>query len=158
MRGLRVVIPRGTSELAAIWAVQARLALDGRLQASHHLPLTWFEPMQVIHRRGACRVNDIAEELSITVGGISKLVDRIENAGHCGRLPNPADRRSSLIKLTPSGTKLLAEATVSFEAELDRRFGTVSSRALSQLGSAIRRLRAAGHELDKIPEQEQQHG
>ena len=133
-------------------------AVDRRLRASHDLPLTWFEPMQVIHRRGACRVNDIAEELSITVGGTSKLVDRIENAGHCGRLPNPADRRSSLIKLTPSGTKLLAKATVSFEAELDRRFEAVSSRALSQLGSTLGRLRAAVHELDKTPEQEQQHG
>ena len=133
-------------------------AVDRRLRASHDLPLSWFEPMQVIHQLGGCRVNDIAEELSITVGGTSKLVDRIENAGHCGRLPNPADRRSSLIKLTPGGTKLLAEATVSFEAELDRRFGAVSSRALSQLGSTLARLRAAGHELDKIPEQEQQHG
>ena len=129
-------------------------AVDRRLRARHDLPLTWFEPMQVIHQRGVCRVNDIAEELSITVGGTSKLVDRIENAGHCGRLPNPADRRSSLIKLTRSGTKLLTEATVSFETELDRRFGAVSSRALSQLGSTIGRLRVAGHELDKIPEQE----
>jgi len=129
-------------------------AVDRRLQASHDLPLTWFEPMQVIHRRGTSRVNDIAEELSITVGGTSKLVDRIEKAGHCRRLPNPADRRSSLIKLTPSGTKLLAKATVSFEAELDRRFGAASSRALSQLGSTLGRLRAAGHELDKNPEQE----
>lgn len=133
-------------------------AVDRRLRAGHDLPLTWFEPMQVIHRRGACRVNDIAEELSITVGGTSKLVDRIESAGHCGRLPNPADRRSSLIKLTPSGTKLLAEATGSFEAELDRRFGAVSTRAISQLGSTLGRLRAAGHELDKIPDQHQQHG
>jgi DNA-binding MarR family transcriptional regulator len=129
-------------------------AVDRRLRARHDLPLTWFEPMQVIHRRGTCRVNDIAEELSITVGGTSKLVDRIENAGHCRRIPNPADRRSSLIKLTASGTKLLARATVSFETELDRRFGLVSSRALSQLGSTLGRLRAAGHELDKIAEQE----
>lgn len=133
-------------------------AVDRRLRASHDLPLTWFEPMQVIHQHGVCRVNDIAEELSITVGGTSKLVDRVENAGHCGRFHNPADRRSSLIKLTPSGTKLLAEATVSLEAELDRRFEAVSSRALSQLGSTLGRLRATGHELDKIPEQEQQHG
>ncbi len=128
-------------------------AVDRRLQASHDLPLTWFEPMQVVRRHGTCRVNDIAEELSITVGGTSKLVDRIEEAGHCRRLPNPADRRSSLIKLTPSGTKLVAKATVSLEAELDRRFGAMSSRALFQLGSTLERLRAAGHELDKNPEQ-----
>lgn len=37
--------------------------------------------MQVIARRGTCRVQDIADEMAITVGGTSKLVDRLESAG-----------------------------------------------------------------------------
>ena len=76
-------------------------AVDARLRGDCDLPLTRFEPMQIIGRRKACRVHDIAEELSITVGGTSKLVDRIEAFGHCRRRPNPGDRRSSLIELTP---------------------------------------------------------
>lgn len=123
-------------------------AVDQRLRASHELPLSWFVPMQVMNRRVSCRVNDIADELSMTVGGTSKLVDRIEKAGYCRRLPNPVDRRSSLIKLSPRGVDLLAEATVSFEAELELRFGMLSSAALAQLGATLDRLRAVGHELD----------
>src|SRR5947209_216996 len=56
-------------------------AVDARLRADCDLLLSRFEPLQVISRRSPCRVQDIADELSITVGGASKLVDRIEVAG-----------------------------------------------------------------------------
>ncbi len=133
-------------------------AVETRLRAEHDLTLSWFEPMQVVERTENCRVHDIATALSITVGGTSKLVDRIENAGFCRRRANPGDRRSSIIELTTAGRRLLTKATDTFNDELGRRFGAVSPRALSQLESTLGRLRAAGHELDKIPEQEQQHG
>jgi DNA-binding MarR family transcriptional regulator len=53
-------------------------AVDARLRADCDLPLSRFAPMQVIARHGSCRVHDIADELSMTVGGTSKQVDRIE--------------------------------------------------------------------------------
>src|SRR5947209_11667491 len=96
-------------ELAGLFSELVRLetelwnAVDGRLRADFNLPLARFEPMQVIARVPSCRVFDIASELSITIGGTSKLVDRIEASGHCRRLANPHDRRSSLIELTPAG-------------------------------------------------------
>ena len=67
-------------------------AIDARLRAELDLPLTRFEPMQVMSRRDACRVQDIADELVITVGGTSKLVDRIEESGYCRRRANPDDQ------------------------------------------------------------------
>ena len=62
-------------------------AVDARLRADFDLPLSRLEPMQVIARRLSCRVYDIADQLSITIGGTSKLVDRIEAAGYCVRRP-----------------------------------------------------------------------
>src|SRR5882762_10598314 len=64
-------------------------AIDARLRFEHDLPMTRFEPMQVIARHEACRVNDIAEELAITVGGASKLVDRIKHPGSAAAVPTP---------------------------------------------------------------------
>jgi len=71
----------------------------------------------VIDTIPGCRVYDIATELSSTTGGTSKLVDRIEASGYCRRLPNPADRRSSLLELTEEGQRMLAEAGVAFDEE-----------------------------------------
>ena len=108
------------------------------------LPLSRLEPMQVIARRPSCRVYDIAEELSITIGGTSKLVDRIEAAGYCVRRANPEDRRSSIIELTASGRRVLAKATKVFEDELQTRIGSaVPERSLQQLHSTVVKLRAA---------------
>ena len=123
-------------------------AVDARLKSEFDLPLTHFEPMSVIDRLPRCRVYDIATELGITTGGTSKLVDRIEASGYCRRLPNPADRRSSLLELTPEGRRLLAEAGAAFDDELERRLGAaVPERTLRQFGATLTRLRAAGHHV-----------
>ncbi|CAN5198039.1 MarR family winged helix-turn-helix transcriptional regulator [soil metagenome] len=124
-------------------------AIDDRLRADFDLPLSRFEPMQVIARRHNCRVQDIAADLVITVGGTSKLVDRIEAAGHCRRLANPADRRSSILELTPAGKRLLTKASAVLDAELERRLTeALPQRSLRQFAVTLERLRAAGHAVD----------
>ena len=122
-------------------------AVDARLRAEHDLPLHRFEPMQIIAATPDCRVYDIAGALSLTTGGVSKIIDAIEASGHCKRRPNPGDRRSSIIELTPAGKRLLAKATRTFEAELEERLGSaLSDRALRALGTALTGLRRSGVE------------
>jgi len=123
-------------------------AVDARLKSDFGLPLTHFEPMSVIDRIPGCRVYDIANELGITTGGTSKLVDRIEASGHCRRLPNPDDRRSSLLELTEEGRRLLVKAGAAFDEELQRRLGSaLPERTLRQFASTLTRLRAASEHL-----------
>jgi DNA-binding MarR family transcriptional regulator len=120
-------------------------AIDARLKDEFGLPLTHFEPMSAIDRLPGCRIYDIAHELGITTGGTSKLVDRIEASGYCRRLPNPDDRRSSLLELTPEGRRMFAEAGVAFDEELQARLGAaVPERTLRQFAATLTRLRAAG--------------
>jgi DNA-binding MarR family transcriptional regulator len=120
-------------------------AVDSRLKKDFGLPLTHFEPMMVIDQRPGCRVYDIASELRITTGGTSKLVDRIEASGYCRRLANPADRRSSLLELTPAGHSLLAKASDAFDEELQRWLGSaMPERTLRQFASNLGRLRRSG--------------
>jgi MarR family transcriptional regulator, organic hydroperoxide resistance regulator len=128
--------------------IQLWNAVDARLKSEFGLPLTHFEPMSVMDRMPRCRVYDIANELSITTGGTSKLVDRIEASGYCRRLPNPDDRRSSLLELTPVGRRLFAEAGVVFDDELERQLGAaVPERTLRQFAATLARLRAAGQSI-----------
>jgi MarR family transcriptional regulator, organic hydroperoxide resistance regulator len=120
-------------------------AIDARLKRDFGLPLTHFEPMLVIDRVPSCRVYDIASELRITTGGTSKLVDRIEASGYCRRLPNPADRRSSVLELTAAGRSLLERAGEAFDEELQHWLGSaVPERTLRQFGSTLARLRRSG--------------
>jgi MarR family transcriptional regulator, organic hydroperoxide resistance regulator len=89
-------------------------------------------------------LQDIAAELSITVGGTSKIVDRIEAAGLCARRANPGDRRSSIIELTAAGERLATRATATVDDELRRLVGTaMPERSLEQLTKTLIRLRTA---------------
>jgi DNA-binding MarR family transcriptional regulator len=120
-------------------------AVDQALRAEAELALSWFEPMTIMSRLEACRVHDIAEALSLTVGGTSKLVDRIEAAGLCVRRLNPDDRRSSLISLTPAGEQRMADAEVVFDDQLARWFDLPES-ALDRFHRVLRQLRVKGQE------------
>jgi DNA-binding MarR family transcriptional regulator len=140
-------------DLAALFSDLVRLEtelwdlVDARLRRDHDLALSWFEPMQVIDRTPGCRVVDIAEALSITIGGSSKLVDRMQNAGWCTRSPNPEDGRSSTIALTRSGRRLLAAARRSFADELAVRIGTsLPANDLQRFATTVRELRSHIHD------------
>jgi DNA-binding MarR family transcriptional regulator len=96
--------------------------VDARLQESHQLPLAFFEPLHLISRaqQDSVRVGDLARGLRITVGGTSKLVDRIERAGLIARVPDPDDRRASRVELTTAGKRKVHAAVKSYEAEVAR--------------------------------------
>jgi MarR family transcriptional regulator, organic hydroperoxide resistance regulator len=122
-------------------------AIDARLKNDCNLPLTHLEPMLIIDRLPGCRVYDIANQLGITTGGTSKLVDRIEASGYCRRLPNPVDRRSSVLELTAAGRSMIAQAGEAFDDELQHWLGSaVPERTLRQFAGTLTRLRRHGQE------------
>lgn len=123
--------------------------IDARLRTEFELPLTSFEVLQLLLERPGQRVQDIADEFSITVGGTSKVIDRLETTGLCVRRANPHDRRSSIVELTPAGRTLTTKAMKVFEQELESRIGSVmSDRSVRQVTSILGQLRAAGRALD----------
>jgi DNA-binding MarR family transcriptional regulator len=125
-------------------------AVDARLRADHGLPLHKLEPMQIIAKTTTCRVYDIAEALSLTTGGVSKLIDAIEASGYCSRRPNPGDRRSSILELTSTGKSTLVRATKTFEAELKAKLSTAASDdELQQFSATLGLLRAASAAADR---------
>lgn len=123
--------------------------IDARLRTEFELPLTSFEVLQLLLERPEQRVQDIADEFSITVGGTSKVIDRLEATGLCVRRANPNDRRSSIVELSPAGRTLTTKAVKVFEEELELRIGSViSDRSVRQITSILGQLRAVGRALD----------
>ena len=62
----------------------------------------------------------LGERLSVTSGAVTALADRLERAGHLERLPNRADRRSLLLRLTPSGLREAARHVGPLAGELGK--------------------------------------
>lgn len=117
--------------------------LDGALQSAHDVSLGRLQALRVVGERGGtARVQDVANDLSVTVGAASKLVDRLERDGTALRSPNPDDRRSSLISLTPSGARLVAEGRATVEAVLAQCLpaAALADADLASLTATLRRL------------------
>lgn len=123
--------------------------VDAALRAEIDVPLGRFEAMLVMSRLGTCRIQDISQALSVTVGGTSKLIDRIEESGHCTRSPNPDDRRSSLITLAPTALPLLEQGKAAIESILEAALGAhLSDEGLNSLRDQLRILKLANENAD----------
>jgi DNA-binding MarR family transcriptional regulator len=95
------------------------------------------------------RVGDLALALRITVGGASKLVDRIERAGLIAREPDPDDRRASRVVLTVAGKRKLTAAVKTYEAEAGGILsGVLSPEEQHQMSDYVSRLLGSLHRAD----------
>ena len=112
-------------------------AVDGHLRRELGLPLGRIQALRAIGGRPDCRVQDVADALAVTVGAVSKLVDRLEAGGLCVRRANPADRRSSIIEATAAGRDVLARAQSLVDAKLRACLATTPPDELAGLAALL---------------------
>ncbi len=109
------------------------------LTAADLPPLSWFELLWAVQRseQGHPRMSDLAAQLTLSRGGITKLVDRLVEAGYLTRVACPEDRRSLRAELTPAGEGMLEEMRVVYEEEIDRHLGALTCEQAQQVLSAL---------------------
>jgi DNA-binding MarR family transcriptional regulator len=86
--------------------------LDAELRQERELPLTWFDVLAHLAGapQGRMRMNELGEAVLLTRSGVTRLVDRMTEAGLLVRCACPSDRRVVFAALTPKGRAALAEA------------------------------------------------
>ena len=122
--------------------------LGRELEQQCGLTHTEFEVMLRISRAdgGRLSMSSLAQQVALTTGGITRLLDRMIEAGLVQRVPCPTDRRVAFAGLTASGQRLLSDAMRVHAANLRRVFNTFSADDLSTLDELLDRLRIV--ELD----------
>jgi DNA-binding MarR family transcriptional regulator len=132
--------------------VQSRLErrLGAELEARCNLPHAWFEVLLRLGRSEAGRLTmgSLAEQISLTTGGVTRLIDRMESAGYVQRVPCPSDRRVSYAALTDAGRAKLDEAAPVHAANLRSVFAAFSDQERAALDALLDRLRVV-HEPDR---------
>jgi len=63
----------------------------------------------ILRDRGPMSPSELGERLIVTRATVTGVVDSLERRGFVRRSPNPADRRSLLVEITPSGLTVLQE-------------------------------------------------
>jgi DNA-binding MarR family transcriptional regulator len=78
-----------------------RVAADLGLNASD------LQCLGLLQLQGSATPGELAKCASLTTGGVTVLLDRLERAGYVRREPNPKDRRSSVVRPDPARLRQL---------------------------------------------------
>ncbi|MEV7090285.1 MarR family transcriptional regulator [Streptomyces sp. NPDC093085] len=99
--------------------------------------------LTLLERHGEIRMSGLSELLAVNASVTSRHVAHAAERGWIERLPDPGDKRSRILRLTPPGRELLGE--------LDRRVTEMFARTLDdwtdeevgQLSALLGRLRSS---------------
>jgi DNA-binding MarR family transcriptional regulator len=136
-------------------ALVQRIAADIRLLAAHSaerfgIHVTDFYVLLLLYRAGpGCTVpvGSLQKALGFTSGGMTRRLDRMEQAELVERVHDPADRRAWLARLTRNGRALAAKIRSARASQLQDAYRELSDaewRTLSQLLARI------GSRLDEL--------
>jgi DNA-binding MarR family transcriptional regulator len=113
--------------------------------ARHGLNVGEFDVLAALRRAGDPFVmtpTDLSRLLMLSPGGMTNRLDRLEAAGHVSRRPDPDDRRSSLVVLTPAGRVVVDEAVADHVDNERQLLAVLSPTERTALDRALRRLLA----------------
>ena len=83
---------------------------------------------------------ELARARMMTSGGMTAVIDRLERRGLLERLPNPADRRGSIVRLTAEGRSVVDRAMDAHTAVEHEVIATLADQDRDQLATLLRAL------------------
>lgn len=93
--------------------------------------------------------------LNITTGSVTAMVDRLESKGFMVRKPNPADRRSVFLRLSPAGSEAMQWANQHFAAATSAVLGGTSKTNIADIAQLLEgigeRLISAASDPEQTP-------
>ena len=73
------------------------------------VPLAQLKSLFLIHIRGSMNVRHLAQDLGVTPGNVTSIVDRMVGQGLVKRGESPEDRRIVLLELTDKGRETITD-------------------------------------------------
>jgi DNA-binding MarR family transcriptional regulator len=140
---LDAVIRAWTRLIRAQQAVLA--AVESDLKAAGFPPLAWYDALLELSRAEAgLRPFALEQELLLAQYNLSRLLDRLEQAGYVERRTCPEDGRGQIIAITASGRALLKRMWPTYRAAISRHVGAkLSEDDAARLASLLGKLTGA---------------
>jgi DNA-binding MarR family transcriptional regulator len=127
-------------------ASRALLGITARtLPESADVTLPQWRALVLLDGAGRMNVNALAAQLHVNPSTCTRLCDRLVRKGLLDRDLSPDSRREVLLRLTPAGAELVADATARRRCEIEDLVRSLSARERRDLAMALPPLiRAAG--------------
>lgn len=114
--------------------------LEREMQEQQGLPLTWYDILVNLASAPGCRLRmqALADSILLSRSGLTRLLDRMADAGLVRREPCPEDRRGTYAAITEPGRETLRRATPGHLAGVQRHFlGRLDDEDLAALILAL---------------------
>ncbi|UXY28542.1 MarR family winged helix-turn-helix transcriptional regulator [Streptomyces sp. HUAS TT20] len=126
-------------QLSAVGAVKRDL---GRI-LPHDCPAGSAAVLTLLGGHGDMRMSKLAELLAVDMSVTSRHVAHVAERGWIERSPDPADKRSRILRLTPAGRATLVELSRRTAELLAERLSDWTDEEVTQLIRLMTRLRAS---------------
>jgi DNA-binding MarR family transcriptional regulator len=102
-----------------------------------------FSVLRVLQLTGApyrASAGELSEIVLRSTGGMTQILDRLEQLGYVQRVTDPGDRRKVLAELTDEGLDTAQRASASYARERRRILKSLSGGEVEKVDAAIRLL------------------
>lgn len=118
--------------------------VEGRMREVSDLPMQWFILLLRLARSPGrrLRLTDLAGQSGLSPSGLTRALDKIEEAGLAQRVACPDDRRTTWATITEQGVEQLAPALDAHLTHLDEAvYNTLSPEEQTDLARLLRKIR-----------------
>jgi DNA-binding MarR family transcriptional regulator len=108
-----------------LWAhAQVVRTLDRELEQEHGIPLAWFDVLfqLSIARNQRLSMSELADAIVLSESGLTGLVDRLQSRGLVELEESEVDPREIYVRITDSGSELLAQVTPTHISGIKKHF------------------------------------
>jgi DNA-binding MarR family transcriptional regulator len=109
-------------------------------------PLAWYDVLWALRRAPGrrARMAELADDLTLSRGGLTKLADRLESAGLLRREPSEHDGRGLNAVLTEAGVEMLRRMWPVYARVVRETFvGSISPEEAAVIAEGLARANAA---------------
>jgi len=118
-------------------------AVEVDLKTAGFPPLGWYDVLLELSREtgDGLRPFVLEERLLLAQYNLSRVLDRLAEAGYVERHPHPEDRRGQVVRITASGRKLLKRMWPVYRVAIARHVGArLAESEARELGVLLYRL------------------
>jgi len=130
--------------------VNTMIHLNGLIADRMNVVPADFQCLHTVVHDGPTTAGHIALRVALTPGSVSRAIDRLEAANCVRRIPDPSDRRRTLIEATPDG---LATITRYYAGMTARTEEYLSGLSHNDLHAVLRFINASRDEAAREAQQ-----
>ena len=96
----------------------------------------------ILERRKSATPSEVAEEAGVSCSTMTELVERLVESGCIERQPSRRDRRQTILRLTPLGSRRIGEHARQRQARVSDLVSRMGTRDVHRMAKALETLNA----------------